>query len=60
MAKASEKMKTAKVKKPLSKEELEMAAYFNWLGRGCPANDDMTDWLEAEKKMENGPAPGKK
>jgi len=50
MAKAAKKATEAELKKPASKEELEQAAYFNWLNRGCPCNDELTDWLEAEKK----------
>jgi hypothetical protein len=34
----------------MTKEDLEMAAYFHWLGRGCPSDDALTDWIEVEKK----------
>ncbi len=34
----------------MSKEEMEMAAYFHWLGRGCPSDDSLTDWIAVEKK----------
>jgi hypothetical protein len=27
------------------------AAYFNWLNRGCPPNDDWRDWFEAERLL---------
>ncbi|GEM_PF-2272224 len=33
-----------------TKQDLEMAAYFHWLGRGCPSDDALTDWIEVEKK----------
>lgn len=41
------------VKKPAAatKEELEVAAYYHWIGRGCPPNDDLTDWVEVEKEL---------
>ncbi len=32
--------------RPLSREEHEKAAYFNWLNRGAPAGDDQRDWFE--------------
>ena len=38
-----------KVEAPAAQENLEVAAYFHWLGRGCPENDALTDWVEAEK-----------
>lgn len=34
------------------KQDLEMAAYFHWLGRGCPSDDALTDWIEVEKGCE--------
>ncbi len=36
--------------KKITKEDLEMAAYFHWLGRGCPSDDSLTDWIAVEKK----------
>ena len=33
-----------------TKQDLEMAAYFHWLGRGCPSDDALTDWIAVEKK----------
>jgi hypothetical protein len=33
------------------KVEIEMAAYYRWLNRGCPVGDDMNDWVEAEKDV---------
>lgn len=52
-----------KEKKPAMKEEkeekitpvnLEVAAYYHWQRRGCPVNDDLTDWLAVEKGRNNG------
>jgi len=46
-------VKIAKAIEPerkMTKEDLEVAAYFHWLGRGCPSDDLMTDWSEVEKK----------
>jgi hypothetical protein len=34
----------------MTKEDMEMAAYFHWLGRGCPSDDSLTDWIQVEKK----------
>jgi hypothetical protein len=33
------------------KVEIEMAAYYRWLNRGCPIGDDLNDWVEAEKDV---------
>ncbi len=44
------KIEGKKEKKPqLSQRELEVAAYYNWLNRGCPNGDSLTDWVEVEK-----------
>jgi len=32
---------------PLSQEDHERAAYFNWLNRGAPIGDDQRDWFDA-------------
>jgi len=32
-------------------ENLEVAAYYHWLNRGCPAHDDLTDWVEVEQEF---------
>ena len=42
--------KEAKKKRP-SQKELEEAAYYRWLNRGCPSGDDLADWVEAEKSL---------
>jgi len=57
-AQIGEKGAALKLVKPtsagnMSKEEMEMAAYFHWLGRGCPSDDSLTDWIEVEKKYGN-------
>lgn len=33
--------------------KIEVAAYYNWLNRGryAQAGDELTDWIEAEKKV---------
>lgn len=48
MAKTKEAVKK---KTQISKENLEVAAYFHWLNRGCPDRDDVADWVEAEKEL---------
>ncbi len=37
--------------KEFSREDLEVAAYYHWQQRGCPENDEMCDWVEAEKGL---------
>jgi hypothetical protein len=32
-------------------QQVEMAAYFRWLKRGCPIGDEMEDWVGAEKEI---------
>jgi hypothetical protein len=32
------------------RETLETTAYYEWLARGCPWGDPMTDWLAAERE----------
>jgi hypothetical protein len=53
MAKPKEKGSKEKPKSEVSKEGMEVAAYYRWLNRGCPANDDLSDWVEAEKESGN-------
>lgn len=53
MVQALEKKKKARTVREVPKEEIEMAAYYHWLKRGCPQGDPLTDWLAAEKE---GPA----
>jgi hypothetical protein len=49
MAKTKEKIAQSDVK--VSKENLEVAAYYRWMDRGCPHNDDLADWMEIEKGL---------
>lgn len=51
MVKTLEKKALSGSVKPLSKDELEVAAYFHWLNRGCPSNDSLADWIEVEKEF---------
>ncbi len=37
--------------KEVSQQDLESAAYFRWIERGCPLDDSLTDWVEAEKDL---------
>ncbi len=46
----SKHLETGKPVEKMTKEDLEMAAYFHWLGRGCPSDDALTDWIAVEKK----------
>jgi len=49
MAKAKEKI--TKSGTSVSKEHQEVAAYYRWMDRGCPPNDDLADWMEMEKEL---------
>lgn len=51
MVKTLEKKSAPRSAKSISKEELEVAAYFHWMNRGCPSNDSLSDWLEVEKEF---------
>jgi hypothetical protein len=51
MVKTKEKEKAVKPKKEIPREYLEVAAYYHWLNRGCPSNDDLSDWVEVEKEL---------
>lgn len=44
--------------KELSQAELEVAAYYHWINRGCPSNDDLTDWVEVERQWKSGTGAG--
>ena len=41
----------AHLEKALSKEEVEVAAYYHWQNRGCPVNDELCDWVAAEQNQ---------
>lgn len=51
MVKTIARPKTAKTNEAVSREELEVAAYYHWQNRGCPNDDPLTDWVEAEDKL---------
>lgn len=51
MAKTNEKEAAKKLEKEVSKDSLEVAAYYHWQNRGCPNNDEVSDWVEAEKEL---------
>jgi hypothetical protein len=56
MMKTKEKKTVMKAEKgnETPQTNLQLAAYFHWKERGCPVNDDLTDWLAVEKGMSNG------
>jgi hypothetical protein len=35
----------------LTTDHLEVAAYYKWLYRGCPADDPLKDWVDARKEL---------
>jgi len=45
------KEKTSKGEEKANPENLEVAAYYHWLNRGCPHGDSLTDWVEVEIQM---------
>ena len=49
MAKTKEKEKKQHAEET-THESMEVAAYFHWLERGCPMGDELTDWVEVERK----------
>ena len=51
--KAGENSKDRRKAKRATFEELQMAAYQNWQKRGSPHGDDLTDWLDAERRGED-------
>ncbi|HTC19646.1 MAG TPA: DUF2934 domain-containing protein [bacterium] len=51
MAKLKEKEASTKSQEEVSRETIQEAAYYHWLERGCPMGDDLTDWVEVEKKF---------
>lgn len=50
MFKTEEKEPKKQSDSKMPHQSLEIAAYFHWLERGCPIGDDLTDWVEVEKK----------
>jgi hypothetical protein len=45
------KAKSVPSEMSVSREYQEVAAYYRWMDRGCPHNDDLTDWVEVEKEL---------
>lgn len=56
MIKTKEKKTVTKTEKAEETRpvNLELEAYYHWQERGCPVNDDLTDWLAVEKGRNNG------
>jgi hypothetical protein len=54
MTKIKEKQPSAKPLKEGPHEKSLESQYYRWLEKGCPMDDDLTDWVEVEKKF---PAP---
>lgn len=50
MAKTKEKESQKSHQEETNHESLEKAAYYHWMERGCPMGDDLTDWVEVERK----------
>ena len=42
---------TKKRKAKISEEDIRLAAYFNYLNRGCTNGQHEGDWYEAEKSL---------
>lgn len=38
-------------------EDKQRAAYYRWLERGCPTDDDWNDWFEIENKWGDNIVP---
>ena len=51
MAKTKENETVVKIKRLIPKENLEVAAYYHWLNRGCPKGGELSDWVEAKKEL---------
>lgn len=52
MPKVKDKPSAVRLKEnEITKEAIELEAYYHWLNRGCPIGDEMTDWVEAERKL---------
>lgn len=32
-------------------QEIEVAAYFNWINEGCPEGSELSDWHRAEAQI---------
>jgi hypothetical protein len=51
MAKTKEKQEQKQQGEEMNHENLELAAYYHWMERGCPMGDELTDWVEVERKF---------
>jgi len=54
------KAKPSKAEEKPNRENLEVAAYYHWLNRGCPHGDSLTDWVEVEIQVMKGSKSAKK
>ncbi|HJT25189.1 MAG TPA: DUF2934 domain-containing protein [bacterium] len=50
MSKIREKETHRKQQDEMARSKMEVAAYYRWLERGCPMGDELTDWVEVERK----------
>jgi hypothetical protein len=48
---AQKKEKAVVSENEVSQEDLRVAAYYRWLNEGCPDNNDLSDWLHAEREL---------
>ena len=50
MVKTKDKQPHKRHHEEVVKEKFNVEAYYHWLERGCPMGDDLTDWVEVERK----------
>ena len=48
--------KAAKAAAP-TQDEMKVAAYYRWIGRGAPPGDGAEDWYETENKWRDNIVP---
>ena len=52
MASVKERPSSVRPKeKEITPEAIRVEAYYQWINRGCPAGDELTDWVAAEQKL---------
>jgi hypothetical protein len=51
MNKVKESTAKLELEKGSLKENMREAAYYNWLNRGCPPNDELCDWVKMENDL---------
>lgn len=52
MARTKEKPSAVRYKEnEIKPEDIQKEAYYQWLSRGCPVGDELTDWVAAERKL---------